>query len=453
MKLFDDKDFLRNLLWLSLPVAAHNFIISSLNFIDNMMVGQLGEKSIAAIGVAGQFFFLLIVFMFGICSGASVFIAQFWGARDIIRIRHVLGISLVSSCLISLLFTFSGFFFPHVIADIFTSDSEVAALTIDYLKPVSLSFTVTAISFTFAFALRSTEKVVLPLIASSISVFINIFLNYGLIFGKFGMPEMGVKGAAVATLIARTFEMIFLISIIYRNGYEIAANLKDMFSFSREFIKRFINVASHVLYNEIAWAVGTVTYYWAYSQIGTESLAAVNISNAVERMAFVGFIGMCHGAAVIIGKKIGENETEKVFEYSRKLLFMSPLFAIFTGIIIFVLTETILSLYKISADVHIMARNLIFVLALIFPVKMYNMMGLVSILRSAGDTKYCFLIEGGAVWFIGVPMAILGLCSGLPVYMVYTMVNSEEIFKMIMIFRRFSAGNWVNRLVEAKVES
>ncbi len=303
--MFKDKEFLKKLLTIGIPIAIQNLIMSSMNIVDVFMVGQLGEVEIAGLGLANQIFFLMILILFGINSGGSIFIAQFWGKKNIPKIRQTVGISIVLGVIVTL-FSFVGVeLFSKGLMGIYTKDINVIARGSEYLVIVAWSYVFTAVGFSFAIALRSIGNTKVPMYTSLISLVINLILNYIFIFGKLGFPAMGVKGAALATVIARIIECIAMIVITYSQKYEIAGKLKEFFSFEKEMLSRFVKISLPVIFHESFWALGVTTYNVVYARIGTSSIAAVSIEGSIERLAFVLFVGIGNAASVMIGNKIG----------------------------------------------------------------------------------------------------------------------------------------------------
>lgn len=235
MKIFKDKAFMKGMLAIAVPVAIQNLISSSVNMIDTLMISSLGQASIAAVGLANQVFFLYILITFGINSGSSIFIAQFWGKEDIPSIKKVMGLAITLSTIAGTVFTFAAFFFPTQIMSILIKEPEVIKLGAEYLRIVSLSYTVTAISFAFSISLRTTGRPNVPLKVSIISFLTNTVFNYILIFGHLGFEPMGVKGAAIGTLIARIVEILLILYAIYGTKSILAASVRELMSWHKDF--------------------------------------------------------------------------------------------------------------------------------------------------------------------------------------------------------------------------
>jgi putative MATE family efflux protein len=446
--LFYDKKFYKAALRLAIPIAIQNLILSSLNLVDNIMIGKLGDSAIAGVGIANQLSFLMNLFLFGVVSGSSIFIAQYWGSRDTKNIKRILGLCLISGILVSFVFSIIGLAIPTKVLNIFIKDAEVVSLGSKYLRIVSLSYTVTAISFAFSFTLRSIGNVKLPLIVSTTALGVNTFLNYALIFGNYGFKALGVEGAAIATVIARLIEATVLIFVIYRNKYPIAGSLKEYLDLSSKFIGKFYNVTGPVIFNEGIWALGVTTYSLVYSRMGKEVLAATNISSTIERIAFVTFLGFGNACAVMIGNKIGAKKEETAFVYAIRFLLINTVLGIVVGLFIYIGAPHILSVYSVSETTLTYSRNILIVLSFSLWVKIFNYTNIVGILRSGGDTKFCLFLDTCGMWFVGIPLVALGgLYWGLPIHIVYIFVYMEEAAKLIIGLPRVLSKKWINNLV------
>lgn len=448
-KLFNDKTFFKTMLSIALPITLQNFISSSLNMVDTVMVGELGEIQIAAVGLANQLFFLFSLLLFGINSGTSIFISQFWGKRDIPNIRRVMGIALLSGGFLSVLFTLVALIAPEIVLHAFTKDRSVIMYGTGYLRIVSLSYLITAISFSYSFACRSIGHAKLPMAVSAISLVTNTILNYLLIFGKFGFPNMGVEGAALATLVARIVEVVLLLGVIYHKKYVLASRLDEMFKLSHDFVMKFFKTTAPVILNEGFWSLGMTMYSAAYARIGTGAVAAVQIANTVQNLFMVIFFGLGNACAVMIGNKIGANKNETAIEYAKKFSVMGPSLGIFMGLLLILSSRHILRLFNVSSGVGDDVVKILFIISLIMAVKVFNILLVVGILRSGGDTKYSMFLEMGSVWLVGVPLAFLGaLYFKLPIYMVVALVSLEEVVKAAVGIPRFISKKWVKNVVE-----
>lgn len=449
IKLFNDKKFLKTMVFLALPIVAQNLILSSLNLVDNIIIGGLNATAIAAVGLANQYFFLLNLVLFGISSGSSIFIAQFWGNKDIKNIKRVLGLSLITGVSASLIFTVVGLIYPEKILNIFSQDTAVINMGSDYLKIIVFSYVLSAVTFSFSFALRSIRQVKVPMYVSGIALGINTFLNFSLIYGMFGFPRLGIRGSALGTLIARTIEMSLLLFIVYKNRLPVSSSFKELFDLPKEFVKRFYKTVSPVIFNESIWALGVSIYSAVYAHIGTDAIASTTISSTVERIIWVIFMGIGSACAIMIGNKIGEGKEDEIFLYAKRFIILMPSLAAVMGIIVYFISPLFLMPYNISPVVIGYARKNLIVFSIFLAFRAFNFTSIVGILRSGGDTIYSLFIDLGGVWLVGVPMAVLGgIVLKLPVYYVYAMASCEELFKVVFGLPRILSKKWINNLTK-----
>ena len=301
-------------------VALQNLIASSLNMVDTIMIGQLGETQIAAVGLANQVTFLLHLFLFGISSGSAIFTAQYWGSKDIINIKRILGLGLLFGIAIAGFFAAVGLFMPQFVLGLFSEDPVVVDMGSTYLSIVALSFVLMAVSFTYASVLRSTGKARLPMYISAFALVMNTVLNYGLILGKLGLPALGVRGAAIATLIARLVEVLLILGVVYGRRLRLAAKPAELFDLSAVYVGRFLRTTIPVVLNESLWAVGVTLYIVIYARMGTDVVAAINIASTVERLAMVLFFGIANATAVMLGNLIGAGDLYRAYRHALRII-------------------------------------------------------------------------------------------------------------------------------------
>lgn len=445
--LFEDRKFFRELFRIAVPITIQNLALASLNLVDTIIIGGLGEVAIASVGLANQYFFLLNLLLFGIASGSSIFTAQYWGSKDIPNIKRVLGLCLLTGGAGALIFTIGGLLFPEQILSIFSKDAQVITLGGQYLRIIVFSYVITAFSFAFSFTLRSTGQVKVPMVVSMIALSINTILNYGLIYGYFGLPKLGIQGSAIATLIARIVELLLILAIIYGRKMVIAAGFNELFSLPPAFMARFFKVTLPVILNESIWALGVTMYAVAYAHMGTQVIASTNISGTVERIVWVLFMGFGNACGVMLGNSIGAGKEKEVFKMAKRFIILGPAAAVLAGGLMILLSGFMLSAYNVSPTVHVFAQKNLMVYSCFLWAKVFNYIAVVGILRSGGDTKFCLFLDSCGVWLVGVPMAFLGgLVWHLPIYFVYALVNMEEVFKIAFGLPRILSKKWINNL-------
>ncbi len=448
-----DRKFLWSMLVIAVPVAFQQLITASLNMVDVLMVGQLGETSIAALGLANQVFFLLILFLFGVTSGMAIFTAQFWGKGDTNSIRRVLGISLSISVLASGLFTLAALLIPETIMGFYTEDREVIELGASYLRIVGLSYIMVGIVTSYMAVLRSMAMVMLTAVVTVMALIFKTGLGYILIFGKWGLPAFGVRGAAIATALGWTFELILLLILVYALRTPLAANPLTFFHFDRAFLFKVLKTSMPAAVNEVFWSFGITVYNAVYARIGTDAIAAVNINATIEELFFVLFIGLGNACSVMVGNKIGAGEKDVSYEYGRRFLTLGILGALLAGMTVILVREPFigLGLYDISPAAADNLRMLMLAFSLSLWLRVHNFMLFIGALRAGGDTRFAMFMEIFSIWAVGVPMALLGgFVFHLPVYWVYVMVLAEEAVKAIVIQFRFHSRKWIHDLVNAE---
>jgi putative MATE family efflux protein len=444
---------MRAMLGLAVPVAFQQLISASLNMLDVIMVGQLGEASIAALGLANQVFFLLFLFLFGITSGMAIFTAQYWGRGDVDSIRRVLGLCLVVALTVGFLFTVAALLIPETILGFYTQDPEVIALGSSYLRIVGLSYMFMAVTTSYFAVLRSITLVKMTVFVSVISLLLKTGISYLLIFGIGGLPALGVRGAAIGTTFGWIFQCVLIVFLVYALKTPLGANPLTFFGFDRQFISKVLITVAPAALNEIFWSVGITIYKAVYARIGTGAIAAVQINATIEEIAFVFFIGLGNACAVMVGNKIGAKEPETAFEYVRRFLTLSVAIALVSGMIIMSLREPVVSLYDISPQAAQDVRTLLMIFSFSAWLRSINFVLFIGALRAGGDTRFAMFMELFSVWVIGVPAALIGgFVLRLPVYGVYVLVLLEELVKAFIILRRYRSRKWIHDLVNLPAE-
>lgn len=445
--LAEDKSFLKKTSMIALPVALQGLLNTAVNLVDNLMIGTMGETSIAAVGLANKVFFVFSLLIFGTVSGSGVLAAQYWGIQDIKNIRKVLGISVLIGLASSLLFVLPSIFCPEIVMRIFTVSSETIRIGAIYLGIAALSYPFSAVTNAYVAMLRAVNQVKAPVIISCITIFINICFNYVLIFGKFGAPAMGVAGAAIATLIARVCEMTILLSVIYLKKSPIAARLREMFGYTGEFLKKYFSTVTPVILNEFMWGLGVTIYSLVYGRMGDEAVAAITIAQTIQDLLLVLFQGLSAATAVILGNAMGAGELKRAERYAKNAQTLQFILTAIMMILCYTLRWKFIGLYTLTDTVAKDVSACLIAFTVFMPFKMYNYVNIVGVLRSGGDTKICLLLDCAGVWLIGIPLAFFGgLILKQPIYIVYMMVMMEEIFKFIFGFKRYKTGKWLKNM-------
>jgi len=437
-------NFMGRLFSFALPLILQYLIISCLNLVDNVMIGRLGEISISGVGLGNQVFFLANLFMVGITGGATIFMAQFWGKKDVDSIHKSMGLSWILTLAIGAFFTTAGTVFPKAVISIYTNDALVIAEGARYLKLAALSYIPFAIMIVLVTALRSTGNVRVPLLTSIIALSLNTFLNYCLIFGNFGMPELGVRGAAIATTIARSVEVILLLIITYGKKFEIAAPIAEYFRFSKEFVGKLMRKISLVLLNESTWALGTTCYSIIYGRMGTMELTIMNICGVVFNISFVFALGVGQALGIMIGNNLGAKDFDKAKRDARRGLPTAFILGLIVSSVMIFLRPQILSLYNVAPQVTAGANTILLIMLAILPINCLEFTLFIGILRAGGDTVFCAIVDVAALWLVGLPLAFTGaFVFYLPIMFVYMMARMESFSRAISCYVRYRSMKWV----------
>jgi len=431
---------------LAIPIALQNLLSSSLAIVDNLMVGKLGDISVASVGVSAQIAQLVNIFLFGITSGGTIFAAQYWGKKDMDGIRRTYGLVMLSCVIVSVTAAILIASFPKVVLGFYTNSQPIITQGAKYLRIAAFSYIGIAVNLGFCTILRSTEKVRLPVISNLISVLINIFFNAALIFGLFGFPKMGIQGAAIATVIASLVNPFFIFLVAFCKKYILRCSLRKMFSFPTGFTKKFFSVSLPVFFNEAMWALGVAGVNMVYGRMGESNIAALTITRTVENIAFVLIIGLCNACSVMIGKQIGKNEYKTAHIYAKRFTFLVPAICLLIGGTLICFRSSILTLFDLSTEAIKAATRLLLIFGLEMPLRNIPYISIVGIFRAGGDTRKGMLFDVSCLWCLALPVAIiLGIVCKLDFLLVYPIVLlSEDIPKAILCVRHTLSGKWMH---------
>lgn len=439
----------KSLFVIALPIILQNLIQSTVNMLDTLMVGQLGSVEIAAVGLGNQIYILLNMILFGISSGGGIFIAQYWGKKDKVGIWKTEGIMFSFSIVISLLFTIASVFIPKFLIGLYSKDIQVIEIGAQYLRVAAFSFPFFGLSFAFSMALKSTEHVKLPMIATLISLVMNGILNYLLIFGIGFFPALGVVGAGVATCISRAIECFVLFIVAYVKKFEVAASIKSFLKFTFFEIRKFIKIAFPVIINETIWGLGTTMQSLIMGRSSTLAISAFNITNTISQITWVFFIGVGGAAAILIGKKIGEGNEKEARHTANTLAWFMPVMAIFIGLLLLPISRLLPFMFNVEGEILYQAKMMLMVLMCSYPLNAFNMCWVVGICRAGGDTIFAAFADVGFMWLIAIPLAsCVAYFTNLQPYIIYICLLSEQIFKAAVGFYRLKSGKWLHNVVE-----
>lgn len=444
---FRDRSYWKNLLLIGLPIALQNLIASSLNLVDNLMVGQLGEHALGGLALANQISFLVILFTYGISSGAAVFASQYWGAKNFKALRFTQGMSSITALLPALIFMGIAATFPEAIIDLYSDDPRVIAEGAAYLQVSAFTFPLIALSFSWSMLFRSMGMVHIPLRMSFIALVVNVGLSYTLIFGLFGLPAFGVVGAALGTLVARLVETTGIVVAAYTKKTPNAGSFGDLFHFPKGFKTRFLKVSLPVLGNDIGWALGMTVLMSIYSHIGTSSLAAVSIVDTIAQFLNILVFGSVNAAAISTGNLIGAGRINRTRLLAVRSTRTGFLIGSILGLLLASLSTILPLAFNIGAEARGHAMSLLLIFACILPFRSLLYHQTVGLFRGAGDTRFPLLIEVGGIWLLGlIPAWFAANTFMLPVAAVFGIALAHEVLLSLVSLLRFRNPQWIKEL-------
>lgn len=445
--ILQNRELKNALIKIGVPVALQNMLTSLLNMIDTVMIGSLGDRAVAAVGLANQWFFIMNLVLFGIVSGSSIYVSQYYGKGDFKTMQIPIAYSLVLCTGVSVIFAGLSFFTPDFVMRLFTNDPETVAVGADYLRVASLSYLMIAFSLPLATAMRAVDAAVVPLIVTGSALLINTGLNYTLINGHFGAPSLGVVGAAIATSTARVVETLAIYILVLAKKTKIRLKPK-YFKFKSDFAKVYLKTIAPVIGNESMWGLGISMYNIMFGHTNNVIVAANQISRNLEQITIALSIGVGSAAAVVIGRKIGEQRTKEAFAYAKKFAKASVVMGAVLGVIMLAAMPLYVDMYSVSNEAKEYSRMIIIAFGVFMPMKMYNYMNIVGVLRSGGDTAFCFWLDTCSVWLVGVVSVYLALfVFKAPFWIVAICLVLEEAVKAVVGFARFRSQKWLNDLV------
>lgn len=449
-----DKSFYKTLLIIALPVALQQLISLAVVMLDNVMVGSLGDVSLSAVSQANQVTVFFTFFVRGISGGAALLISQYWGKKDTGRIKQIFSMTFVTTLILAGVVTVFVFFCPSLVVKFFSNNNDILSEATDYIKIACFSYIFFAISDTFIAMLRCVEIVKITFVISIVSFFTNLGGNYVLIFGKLGLPAMGVEGAALATVIARAIELIIVMIFFFKVQKKINVKPKDLFFAEKVMWKDFFKYGVPVVIGDVQWGLVGVVKAVVIGRLGLEMMAAVSITDVVMQLGLIFANGLAAGACVIIGKTVGTNDYAKTREYSRSIEIIFATVGVIMGLGIFFLRAFPVSLYsEISEQTRALAMQLLGIGAFTLIGTSYHMACFTGINRGAGDSRFVFKVDMVCGWLVVIPLTVLVAVGYLnawaPLFtlpLVYLCTRFDQCFKWLVAFTRLRGNKWIKNV-------
>ncbi len=456
-KFIGDASFYKKVIFLTLPIMVQNGITNFVNMLDNLMVGQVGQAEMTAVSVSNQLVFVFNLCIFGAVSAAGIFGAQFFGKRDVKGLRDTFRFKLTAVLLICAAAVGIFAFFASPLISLYLKGEGSAAtaeaslrLGVEYLHIMLIGLIPAALVQCYASTLREMGQTMPPMVAGIIAVFINLVLNYVLIFGQFGAPELGVAGAAIATVVSRFVEALFLIvwTWLSRRKCEFIVGAYRSLRIPADLVKRIIIKGIPLMANETMWAMGMAFISGCYSVKGLDVVAANNIVQTFFNVFSVAFMAVGASIGIILGQLLGQGKTEEARQTSVKLITCSVFVSIVISAVFFVCAEFIPNLYNLEESVKLLSTRMMQICALVIPLDAFAHATYFT-LRSGGEVTVTLIFDSGFSWCVLAPAAFL-LCnfSPLSILPIYALCQSLNILKCILGFAFVKRGRWVKQIVE-----
>lgn len=430
----------RETVWrLALPVMLQSMLQSSFSLVDQVMIGQLGSVEVAAIGLAGKFVSILTVVLAAVASVAGILLAQAIGAGDRQAQSRGFYQSLLLSLGIAVVFMGVCFGCPDAVMGIYSRDPETVALAAAYLRHLSWGFLPTAVASLLSTLLRCREKASLPFYAGIAMALVNTAGNYLLIFGKLGLPAMGVEGAALATSLSQVVNCLLLLAMLHRQNCGLP--------WARpRWTGVYLAILLPMLLTELVWSLGENVYGVIYGHLGTDQCAAMTLLNPVQSMVIGALSGLSQAASILVGKELGGSDRYRARQTAGTILRYGLCGSAALSVLLVAVGQLYLSIYAVEPGVIDTAWQILLVYAVISPVKVQNMI-LGGVLRSGGEIRALLYIDLIGTWCIGVPLGLLAaFVWGLRIPWVYLLLSLEECVRLALGFWVFHRDNWMRKI-------
>ncbi len=449
MKLFvRDRGFYKSYISMTLLIAMQNLITFAVNLADNVMIGNYDQNALSGISMVNQVQFLLQTVVLGIGAAITVMGAQYWGQHRAEPVRKVTSAGLSIALVVSLVMTAVCRMFPEWTLSLLTDEAAVIAEGSRYMNIVCVSFVLFALSNTMLFALRSVETTHVGFFASTVALVFNIVLNYGLIFGRLGMPEMGVEGAAIATLVSRVVEFAVVAVYALCIDQKMCWRLRDLFHQDRVIFGDFLRNGMPVILAESVWGIAMAAQTSIIGRLGEDTIAASSIAVTVFQVVSVITYASGNASGIIIGKTVGEGDILRVKAYTRTFQILFVFVGVLTGTALWLCKDWVLSLYaSITPGAHDLALQFLTVLAVTVVGTSYQVACLTGIVTAGGDTKFVLINDLIHQFLIAIPGAFLSaFVFGAPLWVTFLCLKSDQILKCFVAVVKINRYKWIRPL-------
>lgn len=433
-----------------IPVTVQHMLSFGLNIVDTLMIGRVGTDELAAVGAANQVYMLVFMFLFGLLTGGSVYISQYWGIQDIKSIRKTLGLTYKYVFLSSLVAVVFFELFSVQIMSLFLREEAVVVLGVQYFRIVAVSYIFMSLSLCMSFSSRCIQRLRYPTLINAFALILNTALNYVLIYGKLGFPALGVQGAATATLIARILELLLMWSYIYKApNHPLAATFSELLDYTKEYRNQVFKTAGPIILSDGVYGLSASLFFVGFGLINVVAIAAYQVVNILGEFAQSMFYGLGNASAVILGENLGRGDFSAVDRDAKGFLYFAFWLATaMTALLLFIIPYVSVWYHFDAATTAVLNPTLI-MSALTISGRAFSYLFLCGILRSGGDTKYTMLVDIGWTWAFAIPAMFTGvLFFNFVLWQALFMWYLAECFKAIQFFFRYKSKKWQNVMTE-----
>ena len=448
-----NKTFYRNFFSIYIALVLQNVVTLSVNLADNMMLGAYSETSLAGVAAVNQIQFVYQQFLLALGDGLVIFCSQYWGKRQTAPMKKIAATAMHAGLLIAIALFVLVSLFSRQAVGIFTTDGPIIGEGVRYLRIIRFTYLFFAVTQLLLAALRSAETVRIAFQLSILTFFINCGINYVLIFGNFGAPRMGVRGAAVGTLIARMIECAVLIAYIAKKDKNLNLKLKDYLQFDRVLAKDYFKVTAPMLFVQGLWGVNTALQTVILGHMKATAIAANSVASTLFLMVKSTAVGASSAASVIIGKTIGTGDIARVKEYSGRLQKMFIVIGVLSGIFLFFIRIPVLGLYDLQPATKVMANAFLIILSVVCVGMSYQMPTNNGIIRGGGNAMFVVKMDLISIWMIVIPLSfVMAFVVKASPAVVVCCLNADQIFKCVPAFLESHYGNWIRKLTREDAE-
>ncbi|MBE6568684.1 MAG: MATE family efflux transporter [Ruminococcaceae bacterium] len=444
------KDLYLKMAKIAIPISLQQLITVGINLMDTIMLSSMGDAQLSASSLAGQFITLFQICCMGIGMGASVLTSRFWGMKDAVSLKKAITIMLRFCLVFATAFTVATLAVPALIMKLYTPDAEIISYGVIYLRWMIPTYFCMGLALTCTIVLRSVGQVRIPLTCSIIAFFVNVFFNWVFIFGKLGAPRMEIAGAALGTLIARIFELLFICGFFFLRDKRIGYRLKDLAMNCRDLVQEYFRVSIPVLISDSLLALGNNAVAMIMGRIGQAFVAANSVTTVVQQLSSVLTQGISNASGIITGHTMGEGDYEKAQKQGYTFLFLGFLIGCVAALVILILRSPIINYYDVSPEAKKIAYDLMNAIIIIVIFQSMNSILTKGVLRAGGDTKFLMLGDILFLWVASVPLgALAGLVFHWSSFWIYTMLKIDQIIKCVWCYFRLRSGKWLKKIHKA----